>query len=444
MSQSHQDFFYTLFEYTESKLLENETLLASFYSEQSCFVRFNGGNIRQPGSVSQTELTLELVEKKKHLSATFSLSQNEIGDRQAVDEAIETLRENLKSIPDDPHFLYATKVNSSENSAKGNLPSAQELTEQILEEGAGLDFVGILAHGSIGCGFANSLGQRNWFTRDNFNFDWSVYSHQDKAIKSAYSGFEWSRELLASKFTHARKHLDILKLPPKTLEPGEYKVFLTPSALSEVLGLLGWFSFSQKAVKTKQSALLTLVEKQCALNPLVHINENNAGGVGPMFNSKGFVKESKIELVREGLYSGALTSARSAREYDIPTDGSNAGETPESLELGAGALLEKDILTELGDGLYISNLWYMNFSDRQSCRMTGMTRFATFWVEDGKITAPVNVMRFDESLYRMLGENLIGLTQEREHILDAGTYCRRSTSSINLPGALVNGFRLTL
>ena len=26
--------------------------------------------------------------------------------------------------------------------------------------------------------------------------------------------------------------------------------------------------------------------------------------------------------------------------------------------------------------------------------MTGMTRFASFWVEHGKIVAPVNVMRF--------------------------------------------------
>ncbi|MBT6177801.1 MAG: TldE/PmbA family protein [Deltaproteobacteria bacterium] len=444
MSQDHQSFFYTLFEYAQGKILEHETLLASFYAEESSFVRFNSGQIRQPGSVSQTEFTLELVDDKKHLSATFSLSQNDNDDKQTVDETLATLRENLQSIPDDPHFLYATEVNSSENSEAGSLPTAQEITEEILAEGAGLDFVGILAHGSVACGFANSLGQRNWFTRDNFNFDWSVYSHEDKAIKSGYSGFEWDRDILSAKFTHARKHLDILKLPPKTLEPGEYKVFLTPAALSEVLGLLGWFSFSKKAVKTKQSALLTLVEEQCTLHPSVHINENNNGGVGPMFNSKGFVKESSIELVSKGLYSGALTSARSAREYDVPTDGSNAGETPESLELGAGKLLEKDILTELGDGLYISNLWYMNFSDRQSCRMTGMTRFATFWVEDGKIKAPVNVMRFDESLYRMLGENLVGLTQDREHILDAGTYHRRSTNSINLPGALIEGFRLTL
>ncbi len=444
MSQTQRDFFYAMFDYAQTLIGEEETLLASFYSEVSSFVRFNQGKIRQPGTVNQSELNLELVQGARHLSADFTLSQNESNDKETIRQTIESLRENISSVPEDPHFLYATEVHSSENIETGALPSAQALTEQILDAGEGLDFVGILAHGSISFGFANSLGQRNWFKRDNFNFDWSVYSHADKAIKSGYSGFEWNPEVLKSKFDHARNHLDILKLPAKTIEPGEYKVFLTPSALGEVLGLLGWFSFSQKAVQTKQSALLTLVEKQTSLHPKVHISEDNEGGVGPAFNTKGFIKKPSVSLIQEGAYAGALTSARSAREYNLTTDGTNASEHPESLALGSGELAEADVLKELGTGLYISNLWYMNFSDRQSCRMTGMTRFATFWVEDGKISAPVNVMRFDESLYRMLGENLLDFTQEREHILDAGTYHRRSTSSTNLPGALIKDFRLTL
>ena len=61
-------------------------------------------------------------------------------------------------------------------------------------------------------------------------------------------------------------------------------------------------------------------------------------------------------------------------------------------------------------GLAIGNLWYLNYSDRPACRMTGMTRFATFWVEHGKIVAPVDVLRFDDTLYRMLGDNLEALT----------------------------------
>ena len=73
-----------------------------------------------------------------------------------------------------------------------------------------------------------------------------------------------------------------------------------------------------------------------------------------------------------------------------------------------------------------------------------MTRFATFWVEGGEVVAPVDVLRFDDTLYRMLGTNLEALTAETEFILDAGTYRSRQLASVRLPGALVSEMTFTL
>jgi predicted Zn-dependent protease len=102
------------------------------------------------------------------------------------------------------------------------------------------------------------------------------------------------------------------------------------------------------------------------------------------------------------------------------------------------------VLKRLDTGVYINSLWYCNFSDRNDARITGMTRYACFWVEQGQLMAPIEVMRFDESLYNLLGERLLGLTAEREFIFDPDTYSRRSVSSLHLPGALVEDFRFTL
>ncbi len=129
---------------------------------------------------------------------------------------------------------------------------------------------------------------------------------------------------------------------------------------------------------------------------------------------------------------------------DVPTNGASGDEFPQSVDVGAGDLPSDDVLRRLDTGIYINNLWYLNFSDRPNCRTTGMTRFATFWIENGRIQAPLNVMRFDETVYRALGENLVGLTSEREMILDPQTYSGRSTCSSRLPGALVEEFTLTL
>jgi predicted Zn-dependent protease len=52
--------------------------------------------------------------------------------------------------------------------------------------------------------------------------------------------------------------------------------------------------------------------------------------------------------------------------------------------MAAGSCPSRGLKT-LGTGVYISDLHYLNYSDRQACRMTGMTRFACLWVEDGEL-----------------------------------------------------------
>jgi len=149
-------------------------------------------------------------------------------------------------------------------------------------------------------------------------------------------------------------------------------------------------------------------------------------------------------LIDGGAYRDCLASPRSAAEFGVPTNGACASEMPQSLDVAAGDIALDDVLGVLDKGIFIGNVWYLNYSDRAACRTTGMTRFATFWVENGKLQAPLNVMRFDETVYRMLGENLIGFTDGREWILDSSTYSQRSTASTRLPGALVDDFTLTL
>jgi predicted Zn-dependent protease len=76
--------------------------------------------------------------------------------------------------------------------------------------------------------------------------------------------------------------------------------------------------------------------------------------------------------------------------------------------------------------------------------VTGMTRFATFWVEGGRIEAPARVMRWDDTLYRMLGDNLEALTDRAQWILDSRTYGQRSVHTSRVPGALLSRMAFTL
>jgi predicted Zn-dependent protease len=434
--------FYELAARLERELAPSETLLCNLSAERSDFVRFNQARVRQAGSVEQRYLSLRLVRARRQASATITLA-GDGDDPTLARQTIGRLREALAELPEDPWLLISEDAQSSEVERRGMLAPAPAVVEQAMSSAAGRDLVGFYAGGTIYRGFANSRGQRNWHEVDSFNFDWSLYRQGDQAVKTSYAGFDWDAGAFAAKMAEAGEQLELLALPRRTIEPGEYRAYLAPRALAEVLGLLSWGGFSARARATKQSPLMRMEEGR-TLAPQVTLAENIAEGVAPAFQAEGFVKPPLVPLISAGKLAAPLVSPRSAKEYGLATNAANGGESPESLDMAAGALAEPEVLQALDTGLYISNLWYLNFSDRPAGRITGMTRFATFWVEGGRIAAPVTPMRFDDSVYRLLGETLVDLTRERELLPDSSTYGERQTSSVRLPGALVSALRFTL
>ncbi len=439
-----QDGYFTLIDRLCAGLSGREVLCSTFEGEDSDFVRFNQGAVRQAGHVRQGSVGLELIVGARHARAQFSLAGDPEGDWERATAVLRRLRDSLPHLPDDPYLLYSQDLQNTESVKPKALPSREEVVDAVVAAGESRDFVGIYAAGDIGAGFANSLGQRNWFRCSSFHLDWSLYHQKDKAVKCGYADFQWDPQLFERKLASADEQLAILSRPARTIDPGRYRVYLAPAALSELVGLLGWGGFGLKDHMTKQSPLLKAVAGEARLANCISLSENTCEGLAPAFQRSGFIKPERVPLFEDGGYEQALISPRSAKEYGTATNGANDHEHPESLDLGPGDLAQSDVLGEMGTGIYVNNLWYLNYSDRPNCRVTGMTRFATFWAENGQIVAPINVMRFDETLYRTLGTQLVGLTQERDFLPDAGTYERRSTSSTRMPGALIDGFSFTL
>ncbi|NEX61707.1 TldD/PmbA family protein [Noviherbaspirillum galbum] len=439
-----QQYFNEVAAFLAARLRGQEQFKCWLEAESSDFVRFNRSAVRQPGHVRQIMLTVDLADGLRHAAATLSLGGSLAGDQDLLGNTIGRLRTQIASLPEDPYLLPVTAGGNTERITASRLPSGRDMADQMLDAARGVDMVGILAAGPVYRGFANSLGQRNWHEMSSFNADWSLYLARDKAVKNSYAGFDWDGAAFRSKFDEGAAQLDFLRRDPVTITPGGYRAYLSPTALGEIIGMLNWDGFSEKAFRTRQSTLRGMRAGERRLHPCINLRENTRDGLAPAFQADGFIKPGKVDLIRNGELAGSMISPRTAREYGIDTNGADAGEAMSSVELDAGTLPRQHALRELGTGVYISNLWYLNFSDRASCRMTGMTRFASFWVENGEIKAPLNVMRFDDSLFRILGDKLIGLTDERDMLIDNETYGGRHVSSARVPGALVGELAFVL
>ena len=112
--------------------------------------------------------------------------------------------------------------------------------------------------------------------------------------------------------------------------------------------------------------------------------------------------------------------------------------------MATGNLNENDISKKIDKGVFLNNLHYLNWSDNIGGRITGMTRYACFWIENGEIVAPIENMRFDDTIYNIFGNHLESVTENSQFIPDTGTYSGRSFGGTDCPGILLNSFSLTL
>ncbi|WP_409313632.1 TldD/PmbA family protein [Pseudomonas putida] len=435
--------FETLVGEVRTALQAGEQFTLGYSAEQSQFVRFNHAKVRQAGEVNQATVQLRLIHDGRQAEQQVTLSGDAQLDRQRLADALEQLRQILPLLAVDPYLRLDESPWHSHSQQAQALPDLNEVLALLERDAGDLDLVGIYAAGPVCRGFASSYGAFGWHQANSFNFDWSVFHPNGEAVKANYAGQLWNADDFSARLRQAREQLGFLGRPAVTLKPGSYRAFLAPAAMDEIAGMLCWGGFSAQALATGNSALQRLYNGDSRLSPLVSFTEQVSGSLSPAFSDEGSPRLD-VPLIQRGEALQRLISARSAAEFGLLANGADSYESPCALSLAPGSLPTEQILQRLGTGLYISNLWYLNYSDLPAARMTGLTRFATFWVEDGQIQGPVSTMRFDDSLYSLLGSQLEDLTQEREMILSTSTYGQRSTGSSHLPGALVKGLTLTL
>lgn len=261
-----ETYFRELSETLCARVAAGEVLLLNYQGEDSDFVRLNHNKIRQAGHVRQQTLHLVVINNGRQSSALLPLGGSLDQDLARAQSMLGRLREQLTLLPEDPYLNYAVEVHNTLSHSENGLPAAGDALETLITAAQGLDLVGIWAGGEMSHGFANSLGQFNWHSSYSFNLDWSIYREGDKAVKQNYAGFTWDRDVLIQNIATARTTLELLAHKPKTIEPGKYRVFLTPSAMYELMEMVSWGGFGLKNHRTAQTPLLRMVREDATLH----------------------------------------------------------------------------------------------------------------------------------------------------------------------------------
>ncbi len=442
-----QGWFHDVVGYLTDLLEEGQVFNCRLVGEDTDAVRFNGGKIRQAGHITERRLSLHLIRDERQVAGALNLSGDITSDRFQLRRLHGDLSAALDHVPPDPHLVFPSSVESTEDREVPHLPAMAEVLPQILDVGGEFDRVGHYMAGRIVEGVATSIGLRRWYETHTYDLDLSLClglspRDRDRSVKVVLGGTRWDSELVARRLERAREHATRLREDRVRLEPGAYRAYIAPIGWMAILRTLGWRgAFSYRAQENNTSPFASL-HRAARLSPLFSLQENNRLGWTAPFNAQGFRRLPQLSLIEQGAARSLLVAPRTSVEFDVPTTGAESTESPLSFEIDPGELSIHEIAKAVGDGLYLDHLHYLNLSDHATASVTGLTRFAAFRVRGGEIAEPIEVARFDDSVLELLGDRLVGFTSERERIPEVRSYNGRSLGGALLPGAVVDGLRI--
>jgi predicted Zn-dependent protease len=440
--------FQALAQDLRDQLQPSEQFTLTLSRETSQFTRFNRAKVRQSGQVSdgQLRLTLMVDQRQSYRELPF-VGDGEV-DRALAFQALAALRVEVPQLPIDPYLVLPDCPSSGPRTSyefnPGELLEPDQVADAVLPIVADLDFAGLYAAGQVMRGYADSAGQNHWFVTDSYSLDYSVFDGNGQAIKQGLAGSSWDGAQYGDQIRTVRQQLVQLSQPIRQIPRGQYRTYFAPAAVAEIVSMLSWGGVSEASCQQGGSCFGPMRRGEKTLSPKLTLQENFQHGLVPRFNEYGEVAPPTLPILRSGLLENTLISAKTAKEYHLVANGATGHETLRSPDILPGDLAAADILAAIGTGLYVANLHYLSWSDRPNGRITGMTRYACFWVEKGEIVGPIGNLRFDETLYNFWGEQLLALTDFQAFIPDVGTYSQRALGGVWVPGMLVEGFTYTL
>ena len=429
--------------------------MATVMSSKNALTRYTRNAIHQNIAQKKYVLNLAVVVDKNKIGSTVVNSLEE----KAVAESVERALKIARISSPDPDFvsyaeprrieplpaIYNKRIAAvtPEEMAKG----VRTLIDTALDYGKGVTWsTGAYTKEEVGLAIANSLGVEAETVYTRASVDIVTKAGDDAVQGSGYSSAmshdagDFDLEALARS---AAKDA-VNSVGPELIPIGEYEVVLAPSAVSTFTGFMGRLGFSARAYQDGYSCLTDKIGSQVFDEKLtIHDKGRSMETYNAMpFDGDGLPKAT-LMLVNHGVPENlcydtytALKDKTESTGHALPRTGAAffAGfPMPVNQVMEPGDSSVEEMIEETKKGVYITRLHYVNAIRRDKAVISGLTRDACWLIEDGEIKHPIKVMRFTDSVIKVMsGIDSIGGESTVEMLPFA-----------TLPAVKVSAFRFT-
>ncbi|PJB37481.1 MAG: hypothetical protein CO108_21040 [Deltaproteobacteria bacterium CG_4_9_14_3_um_filter_63_12] len=231
-----------------------------------------------------------------------------------------------------------------------------------------------------------------------------------------------TRELLDASITRAQVdalltevHQECLAAHnPVEIEPGEWDVVLSPTAVASLLGWMSIIGFSSDAVEDGTSFMCGRLGTQIT-SPHLRLTDDGSmplgRGLPSPFDAEG-TPRGRVELIRDGVANATVHTNLSAARAGVAATGHTVASSLFSpavahaahLHFEGGDASVESLIGSVKRGLFVTRFHYVNgATDPRNAVLTGLLRDAAFLIEEGAMTRAVTPLRFTDSMLEAFG-----------------------------------------
>ncbi len=381
-------------------------------SSEAVLSRFSENQISQ--NIHKNKFTLSVTSYFGRQSASASTTEL---DSESINAALRRSEDLAQFAPEDPEWIellskqvYEDRQPAFDESLSNFSPLQRgEIIKQVCDRAkqAKVDGSGTLSSNIGLTAIGNSAGLRAAQQSTDANF--SFTARQDNG--SSWSKLSaWDLASLPILATSAKTiERAIASRNPQAIEPGKYTVIFESQAMASLLPWVIWNLDARAADEGRSFMSRTddegnihnrLGEK--LFSPLLQVQRDPAH---PLLQSGTFfgngLPNNHLKIIADGVPQTLSYSRYWAKQKATQPTG---GMYP--IVMQGSERSTEDLIASTEKGILVTRAWYVRYINPRTLEVTGMTRDGTFLIENGKISHPVQNLRFNQSLPEML-ENIV-------------------------------------
>ncbi len=414
--------------------------------ENQNLTRFANNYIHQNVAERNATLIVRVLRGKR-----MGLATSNRLDEDGLENLVARARANSEVSPEDPDYpglpepAQYEAVNgfdqlTAEYSPQDRAKAVGTVCRLASEKG--LNNSGLFSNGTNEVAIANTQGVMAYHAGTNADFQ-TVVTSEDASGREQGSGWR-VRDIPIESLGREAIQTTENGSNPRSIDPGEYTVVLTPYGTEDLLNMLNYYGMGSQAILEGRSWMNDRLGEK-VMSSLVDIWDDglDPGGMPMPFDFEG-VPRQRVDIVHKGIVKSPVYDRITARKMGETTTGHalpptmrSLGPIASNLFMATGSSSTEEMIRSTKRGLFISRFWYTRLVHPRDCVITGMTRDGVFLIKDGELVHPVKNLRFTQSYVEALASVEAVGSETRLLISEFGGQATR------VPPLKTNGFRFT-